>query len=103
MGETEFGKRPKIGLKGFPKIVPIIILGLTVAGGIGAITIYTGVASDSEQIEQVQELRKEMDSLSNRGYQLQHKIDSLNRLGVADFQPKDSVTTKLNVPDSNRP
>lgn len=103
MGETKFGKRPKIGSKSFPKIVSIIILGLTVAGSIGAITIYIGVASDSEQVEQVQKLRKEMDSLSNRGYQLQHKIDSLDRLGVADFQLEDSVATKRDIPDSNRP
>jgi len=84
-------------------IAATIIVWLAVAGVVGAVAVYVWAAVDARQIEQVRQLRQEMDSLTDRSYQLQHKIDSLNRLGVADFQPKDSAATKLDVPDSNRP
>jgi len=69
-----------------------IIVWLAVVGVMGVVAVYVWIAVDSQQIEQVRQLRHEMDSLSNRGYQLQHKIDSLDRLGVADIDLEDTTS-----------
>ncbi|MEM9832614.1 MAG: hypothetical protein AAF944_18430 [Bacteroidota bacterium] len=45
------------------------------------LTVYVWTSVNSDEAQQVRELREELDSLSDRGDQLQHKIDSLNRLG----------------------
>ncbi|MEM9672711.1 MAG: hypothetical protein ACFB15_20125 [Cyclobacteriaceae bacterium] len=83
----------KVIRKKSPWIVATIIVWLTVAGIVGAVFVYIWSAVDGRQIEQVRQLRHQMDSLSNRGYQLQHKIDSLDRLGVADIDLEDTALT----------
>jgi sensor domain CHASE-containing protein len=103
MGKVDPKVDSRLIKKKSPWMAATIIVWLTLAGIAGVVAVFVWAAVDSRQIKQVRQLRQEMDSLVDRSYQLQHKIDSLDRLGVADFQPEDSVATKLDVPDSNRP
>ena len=79
-----------------PWILASTVIWLTVAGLIGGVAVYLSSAVDAYQLKQVYQLRGEMDSISDRGYLLQHKIDSLNRLGVAKYPTSDSSTVFSN-------
>ncbi|MGB3586499.1 MAG: hypothetical protein WBA23_08170 [Tunicatimonas sp.] len=60
------------------------IIWFAVVGIIIGLAAYVWTLRNSEEAQQVRRLKQELDSISNRSYQLQHKIDSLNRLDVAE-------------------
>ncbi len=90
---------------GYSKILwkaTTLIVWLGVIGMVGGVAIYLWSKAETSQIEQVQQLRKEMNALTDRDYQLQHKIDSLNRLGVADLELLEDTTSVNTVAASPR-
>jgi len=69
-----------------------------VASIIIGLAVYVWILKNSDEAQQVRRLKQELDSITDRGYQLQHKIDSLNQLGVADVNQQEDSTS---IPSDN--
>lgn len=57
-----------------------IVTWVAVVGMVVGLTIYLGRLVNSNEAQQVRKLKQELDSISDREYQIQYKIDSLSQL-----------------------
>ena len=98
MAERALGANRKNASKKSSWRIATTTIWLTVAGLVVGLAVYVWTAVNSNEAQQVRELRQTLDSLSDRGYQLQHKIDSINRLGVTNEEGASSPSSQVVEP-----